>query len=123
MTLETTRRRFLVGTGLTAAAATIGLPAFAQDKPTLRFSAVFSEQDIRAEMMKMFADAIKGDFAFEGYYGGTLFKQGTELVALQRGNLEMGNIRSEEHTSELQSLMRISYAVFCLKTKKRTQHN
>src|SRR3546814_3423338 len=30
--------------------------------------------------------------------------------------------RSEEHTSELQSLMRISYAVFCLK-KKRTQHN
>src|SRR3546814_3692189 len=30
--------------------------------------------------------------------------------------------RSEEHTSELQSLMRISYAVFCLKKKKRT-HN
>src|SRR3546814_4574285 len=29
--------------------------------------------------------------------------------------------RSEEHTSELQSLMRISYAVFCLKKKKRTQ--
>src|SRR3546814_1050593 len=29
--------------------------------------------------------------------------------------------RSEEHTSELQSLMRISYAVFCLKTKKQTQ--
>src|SRR3546814_4512093 len=31
--------------------------------------------------------------------------------------------RSEEHTSELQSLMRISYAVFCLKKKKRTYHN
>src|SRR3546814_6086854 len=30
--------------------------------------------------------------------------------------------RSEEHTSELQSLMRISYAVFCLKKKKVTQH-
>src|SRR3546814_8429615 len=29
--------------------------------------------------------------------------------------------RSEEHTSELQSLMRISYAVFCLKKKTRTQ--
>src|SRR3546814_3101835 len=29
-------------------------------------------------------------------------------------------LRSEEHTSELQSLMRISYAVFCLKTKKPT---
>src|SRR3546814_7602095 len=31
--------------------------------------------------------------------------------------------RSEEHTSELQSLMRISYAVFCLKKKKRHNHN
>src|SRR3546814_3144163 len=31
-------------------------------------------------------------------------------------------VRSEEHTSELQSLMRISYAVFCLK-KKKNQHN
>src|SRR3546814_2401182 len=31
--------------------------------------------------------------------------------------------RSEEHTSELQSLMRISYAVFCLKKKKKTEHN
>src|SRR3546814_7753131 len=30
--------------------------------------------------------------------------------------------RSEEHTSELQSLMRISYAVFCLKTKKSAKH-
>src|SRR3546814_1055490 len=30
--------------------------------------------------------------------------------------------RSEEHTSELQSLMRISYAVFCLKKKKQTQN-
>src|SRR3546814_8789267 len=30
--------------------------------------------------------------------------------------------RSEEHTSELQSLMRISYAVFCLKKKKKNTH-
>src|SRR3546814_5469368 len=32
-------------------------------------------------------------------------------------------LRSEEHTSELQSLMRISYAVFCLKKKKTTNTN
>src|SRR3546814_5494828 len=32
----------------------------------------------------------------------------------------LGAFRSEEHTSELQSLMRISYAVFCLKKKKKT---
>src|SRR3546814_971194 len=31
--------------------------------------------------------------------------------------------RSEEHTSELQSLMRISYAVFCLKKKTKAQHS
>src|SRR3546814_2548319 len=31
-------------------------------------------------------------------------------------------VRSEEHTSELQSLMRISYAVFCLKKKNTTQY-
>src|SRR3546814_5949872 len=31
--------------------------------------------------------------------------------------------RSEEHTSELQSLMRISYAVFCLKKKNKTIHS
>src|SRR3546814_5553406 len=32
------------------------------------------------------------------------------------------HLRSEEHTSELQSLMRISYAVFCLKKKKNQKH-
>src|SRR3546814_8415201 len=33
----------------------------------------------------------------------------------------VGIVRSEEHTSELQSLLRISYAVFCLKKKKKRQ--
>src|SRR3546814_4586163 len=37
--------------------------------------------------------------------------------------LAVGTRRSEEHTSELQSLMRISYAVFCLKKKKTIQKN
>src|SRR3546814_3405981 len=35
--------------------------------------------------------------------------------------IELDIVRSEEHTSELQSLMRISYAVFCLKKKIHTQ--
>src|SRR3546814_5295459 len=39
-------------------------------------------------------------------------------------SLQLPVRRSEEHTSELQSLMRTSYAVFCLKKKKRrSQHN
>src|SRR3546814_10239012 len=42
-------------------------------------------------------------------------------VAGNRAALDLD--RSEEHTSELQSLMRISYAVFCLKKKTTTNHN
>src|SRR3546814_7183555 len=38
-----------------------------------------------------------------------------------RGHLRHHRHRSEEHTSELQSLMRISYAVFCLKKKKKNK--
>src|SRR3546814_9038341 len=41
-------------------------------------------------------------------------------IAFESEIIENGNWRSEEHTSELQSLMRISYAVFCLKKQKKT---
>src|SRR3546814_1784914 len=41
-----------------------------------------------------------------------------DYVFLRRGGFQTRPPRSEEHTSELQSLMRISYAVFCLKKKK-----
>src|SRR3546814_10808264 len=40
-----------------------------------------------------------------------------------RADKVMHMVRSEEHTSELQSLMRISYAVFCLKKKKKNKTN
>src|SRR3546814_9279522 len=43
-------------------------------------------------------------------------------IARSRGRISLGT-RSEEHTSELQSLMRISYAVFCLKKKTYTKQN
>jgi TRAP-type C4-dicarboxylate transport system substrate-binding protein len=62
---------------------------------------VFSEQDIRAEMMEKFAAALGDGYAFNGYYGATLFKQGTELVALQRGNLEMGNIAPQDISNQI----------------------
>src|SRR3546814_10738278 len=42
-----------------------------------------------------------------------------QIGALTDDEDRVGRIRSEEHTSELQSLMRISYAVFCLKKKKK----
>src|SRR3546814_10132670 len=58
-----------------------------------------------------------GDFGFE------LLHRFGVLVALgdHQGSTRLGE-RSEEHTSELQSLMRISYAVFCLKKKKNTNN-
>src|SRR3546814_8109980 len=43
------------------------------------------------------------------------------LAADQTRYEGIAEVRSEEHTSELQSLMRISYAVFCLKKKKSTK--
>lgn len=94
-------RRTLVAAGTALALTAFAGSATAQDKVQLRFSAVFSEQDIRAEMMKKFADAIGDGFNFQGYYGGTLFKQGTELVALQRGNLEMGNIAPQDISNQI----------------------
>src|SRR3546814_6506128 len=43
-----------------------------------------------------------------------------QVAGALQGRRRGGPRRSEEHTSELQSLMRTSYAVFCLKKKKRT---
>src|SRR3546814_8861716 len=43
-------------------------------------------------------------------------------IVMGRNTWESLGRRSEEHTSELQSLMRISYAVFCLKKKKTHDH-
>src|SRR3546814_2740626 len=45
----------------------------------------------------------------------------TRMVSTPSGGAHF--YRSEEHTSELESLMRISYAVFCLKKKKDTEYN
>jgi TRAP-type C4-dicarboxylate transport system substrate-binding protein len=94
-------RRTMMAAGAIVLAAGFSTAALAQDKPKLRFSAVFSEQDIRADMMQRFAEAVADDFDIELYYGGTLFSQGTELVALQRGNLEMGNIAPQDIANQI----------------------
>src|SRR2546427_433682 len=84
-----------------ALAAAYVLPAGAQAKPTIRFAAVFSDKDIRAGMIQMFAKEVEGDFKVEPFYNGSLFKQGTELVTLQRDNLELGNIAPQDVSKQI----------------------
>jgi TRAP-type C4-dicarboxylate transport system substrate-binding protein len=92
-------RRMALKAGAALAAA-CALPARAQAKP-LRFAAVFSDKDIRADMIRMLAKDLEGDFKLEPFLNATLFKQGTELVALQRDNLEMGNVAPQDISKQV----------------------
>src|SRR5438045_6788069 len=85
-------RRSLVAAGASALALGATQASFAQGKPKMRFSCAFPETDLRAEGYKAFAAAMKDDVDLEPYWSNTLFKQGTELVALQRENLELCNL-------------------------------
>src|SRR3546814_10223169 len=55
--------------------------------------------------------------------GSLIVDESRNALIFQGAAAEWERMRSEEHTSELQSLMRISYAVFCLKKKKKNQKN
>src|SRR3546814_2622468 len=100
-----------------------------------------TDQDGKADSHQVFADSLYLPLGFELGQGGVYVTQAPDLVFLKdtngddRADLRKTLLsgfgtedshhtlsRSEEHTSELQSLMRISYAVFCLK-KKKIKHN
>src|SRR3546814_4775376 len=84
---------------------------------TWRFSFVPQGADAKAVPQKIRVSWYRSDVALEG---GQCWRFLLRLRA-PHGSLDPGGFdyeRSEEHTSELQSLMRISYAVFCLKKKK-----
>jgi TRAP-type transport system periplasmic protein len=100
MSSTMTRRRMLA-TGASMLALGVLPQALAQSKTKLRFSSAFTEQDLRAEAYKNFGTAIKDGYDFEPYWGNTLFKQGTELVALQRGNLEMCNLAPADISKQI----------------------
>src|SRR3546814_4934598 len=51
------------------------------------------------------------------------FEAGSKMEELSKAGKITVGVRSEEHTSELQSLMRSSYAVFCLKKKNKNESN
>src|SRR3546814_4134585 len=80
-------------------AALFGAPAVAAEPVVLKISHQFpANTDFRDQVARKFAAEVE--------------KRTNGAIKFQ--------IRSEEHTSELQSLMRISYAVFCLKKKNTT---
>ncbi len=95
-----TRRAVLAG-GASALALASSSSAQAQARLKLKFSSAFTEADLRAQAYKAFAEAIKDDFDFEPYWGNTLFKQGAELVALQRDNLDLCNLAPADISKQI----------------------
>ena len=70
--------------------ASVGL---AQDKVQIIYSDTVQEADVRSALLKNeFGGCLGDQFEFKPYFGATLFKQGTELTAMQRGNLDMANL-------------------------------
>ena len=109
--MSTVSRRTVLRAGASALALAASSRLFAQEKPKLRFSCAFTEQDPRADAYKAFAAAIKSDFDFQPFWSNSLFKQGTELVALQRDNLEMANLAPQDISKQVPawSLMTSAY--------------
>jgi len=88
MAWNVTRRMMMTGAAAFALAAATG--AALAEPIKLRFAdSTTAEAPRSVALVDIFAEEIGEDFAFEPYFGSTLYKQGTEIVAVQRGNLEM----------------------------------
>jgi TRAP-type transport system periplasmic protein len=91
MAVSNSRRSIVAG----AAASALGLPNVtgAQTRIPLLYSDIVPEIDPRTQLLRdAFGASLGADIEFKSHHGGTLFKQGTEAVAIQRGNLDMANI-------------------------------
>ena len=99
MDLSLTRRKFLSTVAAVSAGAAVlcTIPAFAADKITLRMSTPATETDSRTTALStVFAPAIAEFAEYQPHYNASLFKQGTELEAIARGNLEMAITSAQE---------------------------
>ncbi len=107
MTLPTSthfnRRDFIAGSAALSA-ATLSGGTFAQAKIPLVYSDIVPENDPRSAILRNGFGSLGADFDFKSHHGGTLFKQGTEAVAIQRGNLDMANIASGDVISQVPQL-------------------
>src|SRR3546814_10228376 len=109
------RRTNVLCDGLEAAAGEAGV-ALTTQRVGGMFGLFFSD-----EKVDTYAQAVACDSAAFNRFFHAMLERGVYLApsAYEAGFMS----RSEEHTSELQSLMRISYAVFCLKKKKQMTNN
>src|SRR3546814_11016063 len=90
---------------------------FSQEYFSMARSELCTEEEIKT-LVYGFYDRVRADAMLGPIFNGHIHDWDTHLGIMVRfwSSLLLGT-RSEEHTSELQSLMRISYAVFCLKKK------
>lgn len=96
METNLSRRSVVAAAAATSLAAFAGT-SFAQDKVKLRLSSPSSATDQRAvALTSIFAPAVAGFATFEPHWNAALFKQGTELEAISRGNLEMSIASAQE---------------------------
>src|SRR3546814_3825149 len=78
---------------------------------------VFKHADFTGDSLKLSQLAANSDAEFIVFCGVHFMAEVADILTFGKRTVILP--RSEEHTSELQSLMRISYAVFCLKNKKK----
>lgn len=104
---ETTTIRNTTFGALTLAALTAA-PLAAQAEVTLRISSPAPPTEILSQSMEVFKSTLEtsapGEFDVSTHPGGTLFKQGSEIPAMQRGNLEMNTLATFEVSQFVPSL-------------------
>src|SRR3546814_5056407 len=84
------------------------------------YDALGSREGVIVKPINVTVDFMRGGIDHETYASAVVTRLGNRVANVEAHAWQQDR-RSEEHTSELQSLMRISYAVFCL--KKKTHRN
>jgi TRAP-type transport system periplasmic protein len=100
MKAQITRRMLMGASAALLATSALATTALAQDADAPLLGGVLRAGHPRGDDAAPRRGA-RDDFDLELHYGGTLFSQGTELVALQRGNLEMGNIAPQDIANQI----------------------
>src|SRR3546814_5187277 len=90
-------------------------PAVASIQPVRLPAMLKACEDAGTDLVVIDGAAVARDVAYEA-------ARQADFILIPTKTAVFDTMRSEEHTSELQSLMRISYAVFCLKKKKIKTH-